>query len=183
MALRCATLYTGQILTFCTAGLIAAAVFGTLEDKHGLADWKQLFIVLAIVGEGLTMIVLFVLLDYLDLNTNSARCSMTGHRHAQRSWGPDLGRPRLYLRGQGCWCMGRTKDHHPSLDGAALHLCSPGVVDSDKPHYRLAFVMMMTMGLFACAFAMGLGFYLYRVNKRLDKGAVRNGTVHNPYVT
>ena len=34
-----ALLYTGQTLAFCVAGLIAAAVFATLEGKHGLAGW------------------------------------------------------------------------------------------------------------------------------------------------
>jgi MFS family permease len=32
MAMRVAILYTGQTLAFCTAGLIAAAVFGTLDQ-------------------------------------------------------------------------------------------------------------------------------------------------------
>lgn len=40
MALRCAILYTGQTLAFCVAGLIAAAVFGTLEGTYGLAGWQ-----------------------------------------------------------------------------------------------------------------------------------------------
>ncbi|KAK1986937.1 major facilitator superfamily domain-containing protein [Colletotrichum cereale] len=37
MALRCAILYTGQTLAFRTACLIAEAVLGALEGKHGLA--------------------------------------------------------------------------------------------------------------------------------------------------
>lgn len=32
MAMRVALLYTGQTLAYCTAGLIAAAVFGTLDQ-------------------------------------------------------------------------------------------------------------------------------------------------------
>jgi len=46
MALRCAILYPVQTLAFCVAGLIAAAVFGTLEGSYGLAGWQWLFIVL-----------------------------------------------------------------------------------------------------------------------------------------
>ncbi|OAL07764.1 MFS general substrate transporter [Phaeosphaeriaceae sp. SRC1lsM3a] len=77
MALRCAILYTGQTLAFCVAGLIAAAVFGTLEGAHGLAGWQWLFIVLAVTGSGLALIALFVLPDYPDSTTGSARWSMT----------------------------------------------------------------------------------------------------------
>ncbi|KAH6695843.1 major facilitator superfamily domain-containing protein [Plectosphaerella plurivora] len=77
LALRCAILYTGQTLAFCTAGLIAAAVFATLEGAHGLAGWQWLFIVLASVGAGLALICLFVLPDYPDSTTGSARWSMT----------------------------------------------------------------------------------------------------------
>lgn len=77
MALRCALLYTGQTLAFCVAGLIAAAVFATLEGQYGLAGWQWLFIVLAATGAGLAMIALFILPDYPDSTTGSARWSMT----------------------------------------------------------------------------------------------------------
>lgn len=77
MALRCAILYTGQTLAFCVAGLIAAAVFSTLEGAHGLAVWQWLFIVLAATGVGLALIALFVLPDYPDSTTGSATRSMT----------------------------------------------------------------------------------------------------------
>jgi MFS family permease len=77
MAFRCALLYTGQTLAFCVAGLIAAAVFGTLEGKHGLAGWQWLFIVLAVTGAGLAVVALFVLPDYPHSKTGSARWSMT----------------------------------------------------------------------------------------------------------
>lgn len=40
MAMRVALLYTGQTLAYCTAGLIAAAVFGTL-DQVRLADQRR----------------------------------------------------------------------------------------------------------------------------------------------
>jgi hypothetical protein len=77
MAFRCALLYTGQTLAFCVAGLIAAAVFGTLEGKNGLAGWQWLFIVLAVTGAGLAVIALFVLPDYPHSKTGSATWSMT----------------------------------------------------------------------------------------------------------
>lgn len=77
LAFRCALLYTGQTLAFCVAGLIAAAVFATLEDSYGLAGWQWLFIVLAATGAGLAMIALFILPDYPTSKTGSARWSMT----------------------------------------------------------------------------------------------------------
>jgi hypothetical protein len=77
MAFRCALLYTGQTLAFCVAGLIAAAVFGTLEGKHGLAGWQWLFIVLAITGAGLAMVALCILPDYPHSKTGSASWTMT----------------------------------------------------------------------------------------------------------
>ena len=77
MAFRCALLYTGQTLAFCVAGLIAAAVFGTLEGKNGLAGWQWLFIVLAVTGAGLAVVALFILPDYPHSKTGSATWSMT----------------------------------------------------------------------------------------------------------
>ncbi|EJT76832.1 hypothetical protein GGTG_06746 [Gaeumannomyces tritici R3-111a-1] len=72
MALRCSILYTGQTLAFCVAGLIAAAVFGTLEGSYGLAGWQWLFIVLATAGAGLALICFWILPDYPDSDTGSA---------------------------------------------------------------------------------------------------------------
>lgn len=72
MAFRVALLYTGQTLAWCVAGLIAAAVFGTLEGKHGLAGWQWLFIVLAVTGSGLAMICLMLLPDYPHSKSGSA---------------------------------------------------------------------------------------------------------------
>lgn len=77
LAMRCALLYTGQTLAFCVAGLIAAAVFSTLEGRNGLAGWQWLFIVLACTGAGLAMIVLFLLPDYPHSKTGSPQWSMT----------------------------------------------------------------------------------------------------------
>lgn len=72
MAFRVALLYTGQTLAWCVAGLIAAAVFGTLEGKHGLAGWQWLFIVLAVTGSGLAMICLILLPDYPSSRSGAA---------------------------------------------------------------------------------------------------------------
>lgn len=77
IAFRVAILYSAQTLAFCVAGLIAAAVYGTLEQRHGLAGWQWLFIVLAVTGSGLAIIALFLLPDYPDSKTGSATWTMT----------------------------------------------------------------------------------------------------------
>ncbi|KAK0381923.1 hypothetical protein CLIM01_00698 [Colletotrichum limetticola] len=314
MALRCALLYTGQTLAFCTAGLIAAAVFGTLEGKYGLAGWQWLFIVLASTGAGLAMIALFILPDYPDSNTGSARWSMTedmrklaaariladrvstseakagvwaglkmsifdykmwllvgmnigisaaygfsnffpsivrgfGYNNTitlvltappyifaalgslVNAWHSDRQKERgyhfagpiafgcigyiiclatesktaryaasfVYVGGMyfanpliSTWTsntMGRTPEKRAisvalvNVLGQIGNLIAPYFfVDSDEPRYRLAFIMMMVMGLIACTSAISLKFYLYKANQRLYREAVRNGSVYNPYV-
>ncbi|KAL1586856.1 hypothetical protein WHR41_04049 [Cladosporium halotolerans] len=77
MAMRVAILFTGQTLAYCTAGLIAAAVFGTLDQSYGIAGWKWLFIVLAVCGTGLALISLFLLPDYPHSQSGSAMWTMT----------------------------------------------------------------------------------------------------------
>ncbi|KAL0942079.1 major facilitator superfamily transporter [Colletotrichum truncatum] len=314
MALRCALLYTGQTLAFCTAGLIAAAVFGTLEGSYGLAGWQWLFIVLACTGAGLAMIALFILPDYPDSTTGSARWSMTEDMRKvaaariladrvstaeakagvweglkmsvfdYKMWllvGMNIGISAAYgfsnffpsiVRGFGynntitlvltappyifaaigslvnAWHSDKTKERGYHFAGPIAFGCIGYIIclatenrnarygasfiyvggmyfanplistwtsntmgrtpekraisvalvnvlgqignliapyffeDSDEPRYRLAFIMMMVMGLIACASAMGLKFYLYQSNKKLYRTAVRNGTVYQPYV-
>lgn len=77
LALRLAILYTGQTLAFCVAGLISAAVFGTLTGKYGLAGWQWLFIVLAVTGAGIAGICVWILPDYPDSNTGSGTWLLT----------------------------------------------------------------------------------------------------------
>ncbi|KAJ0337915.1 hypothetical protein COL922a_006228 [Colletotrichum nupharicola] len=314
MALRCALLYTGQTLAFCTAGLIAAAVFGTLEGSYGLAGWQWLFIVLASTGAGLAMIALFILPDYPDSTTGSARWSMTedmrkvaaariladrvstaeaktGVWHGlkmsvfdDKMWllvGMNIGISAAYgfsnffpsiVRGFGynntitlvltappyifaaagslvnAWHSDKTKERGYHFAGPIAFGCIGYIIclatenrnarcgasfiyiggmyfanplistwtsntmgrtpekraisvalvnvlgqignliapyffaDSDEPRYRLAFIMMMVMGLIACVSAMGLKLYLHRSNKKLYRTAIRNGTVYQPYV-
>ncbi|KAJ0372721.1 hypothetical protein COL26b_009065 [Colletotrichum chrysophilum] len=314
MALRCALLYTGQTLAFCTAGLIAAAVFGTLEGSYGLAGWQWLFIVLASTGAGLAMIALFILPDYPDSTTGSARWSMTedmrkvaaariladrvstaeaktGVWHGlkmsvfdYKMWllvGMNIGISAAYgfsnffpsiVRGFGynntitlvltappyifaaagslvnAWHSDKTKERGYHFAGpiafgcigyiiclatenrnarygasfiyvGGMYFANPLIstwtsntmgrtpekraisvalvnvlgqignliapyffVDSDEPRYRLAFIMMMVMGLIACVSAMGLKLYLHRSNKKLYRTAIRNGTAYQPYV-
>lgn len=40
LASRIAVMYTGQIVANGTAGLIAAAVFSTLDGAHGIRGWQ-----------------------------------------------------------------------------------------------------------------------------------------------
>jgi predicted MFS family arabinose efflux permease len=77
LATRTAVLMTGLTLAQAFSGLIAAAVFGTLEQAHGLAGWKWLFIILACVGAVIAVICMFVLPDYPHSTTGSARWALT----------------------------------------------------------------------------------------------------------
>lgn len=77
IALRVAVLFTGLTLAQAVSGLIAAAVFATLEQSHGLAGWQWLFIILAVTGAVLAVICIFMLPDYPHSTTGSAQWSMT----------------------------------------------------------------------------------------------------------
>src|SRR5687768_18378111 len=77
LALRVAVLFTGLTLAQAFSGLIAAAVFATLEQAHGIAGWKWLFIILAVVGAVSAVVCMFMLPDYPHSTTGSTRWSMT----------------------------------------------------------------------------------------------------------
>ncbi|KAG9496420.1 hypothetical protein J7337_013008 [Fusarium musae] len=77
VAFRMAILYSAQTIAFCSAGLIAAATYATLEKAHGLAGWQWLFIILATAGAGSAMICIWFIPDYPDSTTGSAMWTMT----------------------------------------------------------------------------------------------------------
>lgn len=77
IALRVAVLFTGLTLAQAVSGLIAAAVFATLEGKHGLAGWQWLFIVLAVTGGAIAIVCMFMLPDYPHSTTGSGQWSLT----------------------------------------------------------------------------------------------------------
>jgi MFS family permease len=45
IATRVSILYAGNIFAVAFAGLIAAATFATLDDKHSMRGWQRLFII------------------------------------------------------------------------------------------------------------------------------------------
>lgn len=63
LSLRIAIFYTGNIAANAFTGLIAAAVFATLDGSHGLEGWRWLFIITAVVTFGIAIIAFFVLPD------------------------------------------------------------------------------------------------------------------------
>ncbi|KAK0388805.1 hypothetical protein NLU13_5048 [Sarocladium strictum] len=77
IGLRVAVFYLANILAQGTSGLIAAAVFGTLEGALGMAGWQWLFIVLASVGAALAVVCIFLLPDYPDSTTGSGTWVLT----------------------------------------------------------------------------------------------------------
>ncbi|KAM0712019.1 hypothetical protein Q7P37_011113 [Cladosporium fusiforme] len=77
IAVRMALMSTGVPLANGFSGLIAAAVFSTLEGKHDLAGWKWLFIVLALCGAGSAVVAMILLPDYPHSRTGSAMWTMS----------------------------------------------------------------------------------------------------------
>lgn len=63
IATRVSILYAGNIFAVSFAGLIAAATFATLDDKHGMHGWQWLFIVEGVVTFGVAIVCIFLLPD------------------------------------------------------------------------------------------------------------------------
>lgn len=64
MATRLAILYSGNIFSTSSAGLIAAATFKTLDGAHGLAGWRYLFIIDGCVTLGCAVAAAWILPDF-----------------------------------------------------------------------------------------------------------------------
>lgn len=58
---RMAILYTGNMLASAFSGLISAAVFATLDNKHGLAGWRWLFLIQGVVTVAVAIAAFFLL--------------------------------------------------------------------------------------------------------------------------
>ncbi|PSN70344.1 MFS general substrate transporter [Corynespora cassiicola Philippines] len=63
IATRVSILYAGNIFAVSFAGLIAAATFSTLDDKHGMHGWQWLFIIEGVVTFGVAIVAIFLLPD------------------------------------------------------------------------------------------------------------------------
>ncbi|KAK9236288.1 major facilitator superfamily domain-containing protein [Lipomyces kononenkoae] len=63
LSLRIALFYTGNIAANAFCGLIAAAVFATLDNVHGLAGWRWLFLISGVVSFGIGLVGLIALPD------------------------------------------------------------------------------------------------------------------------
>ncbi|KAH7348097.1 major facilitator superfamily domain-containing protein [Pyrenochaeta sp. MPI-SDFR-AT-0127] len=63
LATRIAVLYTGQVVSTACSGLIAAAVFATLDQVHGIAGWRWLFIIEGAVTFGVALFGFWLLPD------------------------------------------------------------------------------------------------------------------------
>lgn len=63
IATRVSILYAGNIFAVSFAGLIAAATFSTLDDKHGVHGWQWLFIIEGVVTFGVAIVCIFLLPD------------------------------------------------------------------------------------------------------------------------
>ncbi|KAK9479743.1 major facilitator superfamily domain-containing protein [Lipomyces japonicus] len=63
IGLRIALFYTGNIAANAFSGLIAAAIFATIDGAHGIEGWRWLFIVTGVVSFGFGVIAFFILPD------------------------------------------------------------------------------------------------------------------------
>ncbi|KAK9468817.1 major facilitator superfamily domain-containing protein [Lipomyces arxii] len=61
IGLRIALFYTGNIAANAFSGLIAAAVFATLDGVHGIAGWRWLFVITGVVSFGCGVVSFFTL--------------------------------------------------------------------------------------------------------------------------
>ncbi|KAM0722812.1 hypothetical protein Q7P37_002254 [Cladosporium fusiforme] len=77
LAVRMSCMATGVPIANGLSGLIAAAVFSSLEGKYGIAGWQWLFIVLAICGGVLGACAMFILPDYPASRSGSTMWTMT----------------------------------------------------------------------------------------------------------
>ncbi|KAH7357405.1 major facilitator superfamily domain-containing protein [Pyrenochaeta sp. MPI-SDFR-AT-0127] len=64
IATRISILYSGNIFATSFSGLIAEAVFSTLDGTHGLSGWKWLFIIEGAVTFGIAIVGIWMLPDY-----------------------------------------------------------------------------------------------------------------------
>ena len=77
LGVRVAFMATGVPIANGLSGLIAAAVFSSLEGKYGVAGWQWLFIVLAICGAVFGIASALILPDYPASRTGSTMWTMT----------------------------------------------------------------------------------------------------------
>ncbi|KAJ4986961.1 vitamin H transporter [Stagonosporopsis vannaccii] len=63
IATRVSILYAGNIFAVSFAGLIAAATFATLDNKHDMHGWQWLFIIEGVVTIGVAVVCIFLLPD------------------------------------------------------------------------------------------------------------------------
>ncbi|KAI7285559.1 MFS general substrate transporter [Hortaea werneckii] len=262
VALRVAILYTGQTIAYCCAGLIAAAVFGTLTGKAGLAGWQWLFIVLATAGAGLKMALkdlklwalvgvniglsaaygfsnffpsivegfghsgvvtllltappyIFAAIGSLINSWHSDKVGERGYHFSGPvavgcigyiicliTWNGDARYAASYIFVGGMYIsnslvmswvtgvMGRTPETRAvsvaiiNVLGQIGNIIAPYFfVESDRPRYQLAFIMMMVFALLCVSCAMILKIGLVRSNKRLWREAVAEEKAYQPYLT
>ncbi|PWY82926.1 MFS transporter [Aspergillus heteromorphus CBS 117.55] len=64
LATRTAVLYTGSLLSGGFGGLVGAGVQYGLNNVHGLLSWKRLFILKGIITVGVSLLSIFILVDF-----------------------------------------------------------------------------------------------------------------------
>ncbi|EXJ68578.1 uncharacterized protein A1O5_08372 [Cladophialophora psammophila CBS 110553] len=64
IATRIAILYSANILSTAFSGLIAAAIFSTIDGAHGVEGWRWLFIIEGVVTFGIALLSMWALPDH-----------------------------------------------------------------------------------------------------------------------
>jgi MFS family permease len=77
LALRTAVLYSGLVLATAISGLIAAGVFAGMDGALGLSGWQWLFIIEGAGSFLMAIFAAFLLPDYTDSTTGSAKWLFT----------------------------------------------------------------------------------------------------------
>lgn len=64
LSVRMALLYAGSILSNAFAGLISAAILGSMEGVHGIRAWRWLFIIEGVITVGVGLLMMMLLPDF-----------------------------------------------------------------------------------------------------------------------
>lgn len=171
IATRVSILYAGNIVAIAFAGLIAAAVFSTLDGTHGIAGWRWLFIIEGVTTFGVAIICMFLLPDYpLTTRWLSEEERQIAHERLERdtvgleaSKGVRAGffqalrDPRLYV------FMIMQNMH---LNATSFNQFFPTVVSALGYSSTITLLLTSPPSVFACLFGFAIGISSGKFNER-----------------
>ncbi|OQV04535.1 hypothetical protein CLAIMM_09398 [Cladophialophora immunda] len=146
IATRIAILYSANILSTAFSGLIAAAIFSTIDGAHGIEGWRWLFIIEGVVTFGIALLSMW-------------RCQTIPRRHAgfPKNLKIAFSDPRLYL-------LGLMQNLH--LSSAGFNNFFPTVVGTLGFDRTVTLVLTCPPFVFAAIFGPLLALSSGRFNER-----------------